>query len=253
MIENKKVVVVMPAFNAARTLENTFNAIPPGIVDRIILIDDASTDDTVEISRRLGIRTIVHQGNRGYGANQKTCYQEALNAGAEIIVMLHPDYQYDPRVIPFSVGFITSGICDVIIGSRIRSRQEALSGGMPFYKYISNRFLTAVENIILGQNLGDFHSGFRVYKRQVIERINYAHNSNDFVFDTEFLVQAIYQGFCIGDTPIPARYFPEASSINFKRSLKYGLQSLLVMAKYILQKSGLFRFNMFNSNLTMCK
>ena len=253
MLEGKKIIVVMPAYNAARTLENTFNAIPPGIVDTIILTDDASTDDTVEISRRLGIITIVHKENRGYGANQKTCYQEALNAGADIIVMLHPDYQYDSRVIPFSVGFITSGICDVIIGSRIRSRQEALGGGMPFYKYISNRFLTAVENIILGQNLGDFHSGFRVYKREVIERINYVNNSNDFVFDTELLVQAVYQGFRIGDIPIPARYFPEASSINFKRSLKYGLQSLLVMVKFILQKSCLFRFNMFSSDSTMCK
>jgi len=161
--------------------------------------------------------------------------------------MLHPDYQYDPRVIPFAAGFITTNICDIIIGSRIRTRRETLEGGMPLYKYISNRFLTAIENIVFGQNLGDFHTGFRVYNREVLEKIDYSHNSNDFIFDTEFLAQAIFCGFRVGDIPIPTRYFPGASSINFQRSLKYGIQTLWVMMKYILQKSKIMRFRTFES------
>lgn len=246
MIDNKKLVIIMPAYNAEKTLEKTYEKIPHDIVDQIILVDDASVDKTVDISKSLGITTIVHKENKGYGANQKTCYKNALETGADIIVMLHPDYQYDPRVIPFAVGFITTGICDIIVGSRIRSRGEALEGGMPLYKYLSNRFLTAIENIVLGQNLGDFHSGFRVYKREVMEKIDYLHDSDDFIFDTEFLVQAIYNGFRVGDIPIPSHYFPEASSINFKRSLKYGIQTLFVMVKYILQCTRVFRFSLFN-------
>jgi hypothetical protein len=163
--------------------------------------------------------------------------------------MVHPDYQYDPRVIPFAVGFIQTGICDVVIGSRVRTRKETLEGGMPAYKYISNRVLTLIENVVLGQNLGDFHSGFRVYRREVLETIDYHANSDDFIFDTEFLTQAVAAGFRLGDIPIPARYLPEASSINFRRSLKYGIQTLFVMAKYVLHRTGIFRFKLFRNGL----
>jgi glycosyltransferase involved in cell wall biosynthesis len=247
MIDGKKIIVIMPAYNAELTLEKTYQDISKDIVDEIILTDDASSDKTVEVARNLGIIVNRHEENLGYGANQKTCYDDALQRDADVIVMIHPDYQYDPRVIPFAVGFLTKNICDVIIGSRIRTRQEALEGGMPIYKYISNRFLTIMENVFLGQNLGDFHSGFRVFKRKVMEKIEYHNNSDDFVFDTEFLAQAVLHGFRIGDIPIPTRYFPEASSINFKRSVKYGIQTLIVMMKFLLQKSKIFHFKIFET------
>jgi glycosyltransferase involved in cell wall biosynthesis len=247
VFEGRKVIVIMPAYNAERTLERTHADIPPGIVDEIILCDDHSHDRTVEIAERLGLSVIRHDRNKGYGANQKACYAAALGRGADVIVVVLPDYQYDPRVIPFALGFLASGICDVIIGSRIRSRRETLSGGMPFYKYAFNRVLTASENIVFGQNLGDFHSGFRVYRREVLERINYRENSDDFVFDLEFLAQAVHAGFRIGDIPIPTRYFDEASSINFRRSVKYGLENLVVMAKYLLHSAGLARFRLFRA------
>ena len=240
-----RVIVVMPAYNAEQTLIRTFEDIPKDSVDEIILVDDHSQDKTAEMARRLGIRVIVHGENRGYGANQKTCYSEALRSGADIVVMIHPDYQYDPRLIPFATGFISTGICDIVIGSRIRTRRQALEGGMPLYKYISNRILTMAENVVLGQNLGDFHSGFRVYKREVLENIDYSRNSDDFIFDTEFLVQAALRGYRIGDIPVPTRYYPESSSINFRRALKYGMQTLLVLVKYLLHKTGLFRFALF--------
>ena len=243
--KSPKVIVVMPAYNAESTLEQTLRDIPEGTVDEVILTDDFSTDRTVEVANKLGITVIEHSKNRGYGANQKTCYDYALSRGADIIVMIHPDYQYDPKVIPFAVGFMTNNICDMILGSRIRTRQETLDGGMPIYKYISNRFLTISENMILGQNLGDFHSGFRAYKREVLEKIDYHKNSDDFVFDTEFLAQSVYYNFRIGDIPIPTRYFPEASSINLKRSLEYGILTLWVMLKYTLQKAGLCKYNLF--------
>jgi glycosyltransferase involved in cell wall biosynthesis len=246
MIDGKKIIVIMPAYNAELTLEKTYQDISKDVVDEIILTDDASSDRTVEIAKHLGIIVNTHEENRGYGGNQKTCYDDALQREADIIVMIHPDYQYDPRVIPFAVGFLTKDICDVIMGSRIRTRQEALEGGMPIYKYISNRFLTTMENMFLGQNLGDFHSGFRVFKREVMEKIEYHNNSDDFVFDTEFLAQAVLHGFRIGDIPIPTRYFPEASSINFKRSVKYGIQTLIVMMKFLLQKSRIFHFKIFD-------
>ena len=245
MIGDKKIIVIMPAYNAEKTLKKTVESIPKGIVDEMILTDDCSDDKTIVLAKSLGIKTFVHEKNLGYGANQKTCYDEALNTGADIIVMLHPDYQYDPRVIPFAAGFIASDICDIIIGSRIRTRKEALDGGMPLYKYISNRFLTIFENLMLGQNLGDFHSGFRVYKREVLEKIDYTKNSNDFIFDTEFLAEAIFFGYRVGDIPIPTRYFSEASSINFRRSLKYGIQTVWVMVKYALAKSKVCHFRMF--------
>lgn len=237
----------MPAYNAERTLEKTLKDIPEGSVDQIILTDDFSSDKTVEIAGKLGVTVLRHDKNKGYGANQKTCYDAALKSGADIVVMIHPDYQYDSRLIPFAVGFLSAGICDVIIGSRIRTRRETLESGMPLYKYISNRFLTTIENIILGQNLGDFHSGFRVYTREVLEKIPYSENSNDFVFDSEFLAQAVFYGFRIGDIPVPTRYFALASSINFSRSLKYGIQTLYVLVKYMLQKTGLIKFKLFKA------
>jgi len=235
----------MPAYNAESTLEKTYADIPTDIVDEVILTDDASSDKTIEIAHRLGITVNEHDKNMGYGGNQKTCYDDALSRGADVIVMIHPDYQYDPRLIQFAVGFLTNDICDVILGSRIRTRRETLECGMPFYKYISNRFLTIIENLVLGQNLGDFHSGFRIYKKKVLETIPYHINSDDFVFDTEFLTQAVYFNFRLGDIPVPTRYFPEASSINFRRSLKYGIQTIWVMIKFILQKNGIARFRLF--------
>ena len=243
----QKVIAIMPAYNAELTLEKTFHGIPKGIVDEVILTDDSSHDRTVEIARNLGITVICHSQNRGYGANQKTCYNAALERGADAVIMIHPDYQYDPRIIPLALGFLSLGICDVIVGSRIRTRRETLEGGMPVYKYICNRFLTIIENFVLGQNLGDFHSGFRVYTRKVLETIPYKEDSNDFIFDTEFLAQAVFFNFRIGDVPIPTRYFAEASSINFVRSTKYGIQTLWVLVKYIIQKSGLYNFRIFRT------
>jgi glycosyltransferase involved in cell wall biosynthesis len=236
-----RIIAVMPAYNAERTLASTLADMPPGCVDEIILVDDGSKDRTVELAREMGLTVLVHPQNRGYGGNQKTCYREALQRGADIIVMIHPDYQYDSRVIPNAVGFIENDICDVVLGNRIRSRREALSGGMPLYKYISNRFLTSVENIALGQNLGDFHSGFRVYRKAVLERIPFEKNYDDFVFDTQFLVQAVRFGYRLGDIPVPVRYFDEASSINFRRSLKYGFSTLGMVGQYWLDRLGIRR------------
>lgn len=246
--EKSKIIVVMPAYNAAETLEKTCNDIPAGIVDEIILVDDSSSDQTVAIARNLGLTVIVHTENRGYGANQKTCYDEALKRNPDVVVMIHPDYQYDSRLIPYIVGFLEKGICDVILGSRIRTRNEALKCGMPKYKYISNRMLTFIENIVLGQNVSDFHSGYRAYTRKVLETIPYHNNSDGFVFDTEFLAQAVYFGFKIGDVPVPVRYFDEASSINFSNSIIYGLKTLLTLAKYLIQSTKLWNYNLFSKS-----
>jgi glycosyltransferase involved in cell wall biosynthesis len=243
-----KIIAVLPAYNAESTLAATLADIPAGSVDEIVLVDDQSRDRTVQVARLMGLTVIEHPNNRGYGGNQKTCYRHALERGAEVVVLIHPDYQYDSRVIPHAVGFIELGICDIVLGSRIRSRTEALAGGMPLYKYLSNRFLTAVENIALGQNLGDFHSGFRVYRRQVLERIPFERNSDDFLFDTQFLIQAVRFGFRLGEIPIPVRYFPEASSINFKRSLKYGLGTLAVVGQYWLDRLGVWRSKLFEES-----
>jgi glycosyltransferase involved in cell wall biosynthesis len=240
-----KVIAVMPAYNAEKTLAATVADMPVGSVDEVILVDDGSKDRTVQIAQEMGLTVLVHPENRGYGGNQKTCYKQALAHGADIIVMIHPDYQYDSRVITTAVNILELGICDVVLGSRIRSRQEALAGGMPFYKYIFNRFLTAFENVGLGQNLGDFHSGFRVYRREVLEKIPFEQNSDDFVFDTQFLVQAVRLGFHLGDIPVPVRYFDEASSINFRRSMRYGLHTLAVVGQYWLDRLGIVRSKLF--------
>lgn len=240
-----KVIVVMPAYNAELTLERTVADIPKGSVDEVILVDDCSKDRTVEVARSLGITVIPHEKNTGYGGNQKTCYREALARGADVVVMVHPDYQYDPRLVPFFTGYITTGVCDVMLGSRVRTRAETMGAGMPVWKYVANRCLTFVENVALGQNLGDFHSGFRVYSRKVLETIPFETNNDGFVFDSEFLAQAAWFGFRIGDAPIPCRYFDEASSIRLGASVVYGLKTLGVLAKFWLHRLHLARFAIF--------
>ncbi len=242
----KKVIVVMPAYNAAETIEKTYRDIPRGSVDDIILVDDNSTDDTVRISESLGIHTIVHKENRGYGSNQKTCYAEAMKRGADFVIMIHPDYQYDSRLVPYIIGFLEQGICDIVLGSRIRTRNETIKCGMPLYKYIFNRILTITENMVLGQNVSDFHTGYRAYTREVLETIPFMQNSDNFVFDTEVLVQSVYFGFRIGCVPVPVRYFSEASSIDFKNSLVYGIKTLGALLKYVNQKAGIKRYPLFD-------
>jgi glycosyltransferase involved in cell wall biosynthesis len=238
-------VAVMPAYRAAQTIERTVKDIPSGSVDQVILVDDCSPDNTVEVAKKLGLTVVRHEQNLGYGGNQKTCYRMALDTGADYIIMIHPDYQYDSRLIPVAIEVIRLGICDVVLGSRIRTRAEALSGGMPRYKYIANRCLTLIENIALGQNLGDFHSGFRAYHRSVLEAIPWERNSNDFVFDSQFLAQAVHAGFKVGDIPVPVRYFDEASSINFRRSLTYGLRTVQVLWQFWLHRCGIWRSRLF--------
>lgn len=237
----------MPAYNAESTLERTLADLPAGAAAEVILVDDCSKDGTVALARKLGLTVIAHTKNTGYGGNQKTCYREALSRGADIVVMVHPDYQYDPRLVPFFAGYLEAGVCDVMLGSRVRTRRETIESGMPWWKYLSNRFLTTVENVALGQNLGDFHSGFRVYTRKVLETIPWESNSDGFVFDSEFLAQAAYFGFRIGDAPVPCRYFDEASSIRLGASIVYGTKTLGVLAKYWLQKVGIGRFAIFGA------
>ena len=240
-----RAVVVMPAYNAETTLERTVADIPPGTADEIILVDDCSRDGTVALARRLGLTVIEHERNRGYGGNQKTCYRAALAHGADVVVMIHPDYQYDARLVPHLVGLLHGGHCDVMLGNRIRTRREARAGGMPAYKYVANRALTFLENLWLGQNLGECHSGMRAYRREVLETIPWARNSDDFVFDSQFLVQAVHFGFRIGDIPVPVRYMKEASSISFGRSVTYGLGTLGVLAAWTLHRLGLRRSPLF--------
>jgi len=244
-----RVIVVMPAYNAEATLERTFRDIPEGSADEVILVDDCSSDRTVEAARSLGLTVIEHERNKGYGGNQKTCYLTALEHGADYVVMLHPDYQYDARLIPYLVGFLKAGICDVLLGCRIRTRREALEKGMPAYKYFSNRFMTIIENLILGQNLGEFHSGYRAYNRKVLETLPFLNNSDDFAFDSEFLMQAVHFGFRLGDVPVPVRYFDEASSIDFQRSLVYGLKTMATLAKYLGASWGLHKSPIFKPDI----
>ncbi len=241
----QKVVIVMPAFNAETTLEKTVKDIPEGFANEIILVDDGSTDNTVKIAEELNLIVIKHNKNKGYGANQKTCYDEALKRGAGIIIMIHPDYQYDSRLAPLFAEIIEKDVCDIILGSRVRTRKQCLQSGMPLYKYIANRVLTLIENILTGQNLSEWHSGYRAYSRKVLETIPYHNNSDDFVFDSQFLLQAVYFNFRIGDLPVPCRYSKDASSINLKRSIIYGVSTLISLLKFVLQKNNLGRFKIF--------
>ena len=233
-----KIVVIMPAYNAAETIERTYNDIPAGFADKVIVVDDASVDNTAEVARRLGVEVIEHLHNRGYGGNQKTCYAKALGNGADIIVMLHPDYQYDPRKLPDLVRPIINDEADVVFGSRLMGG-GALRGGMPFYKYLGNRLLTTIENLVLGLRFSELHTGLRAYRRQVLEHIPLEDNSDDFVFDSQIIAQAVHYGFRMAEIPVECRYMPEASSIGLKRSIKYGLSTLVVMAELLLRRWGI--------------
>jgi glycosyltransferase involved in cell wall biosynthesis len=245
------VVVVMPAYNAAKTVEKTHGDVPKGLVNRVILVDDASQDETADISRQLGLDVIVHLQNKGYGGNQKTCYIEALSSGADIVVMLHPDNQYDATRIPAMIKPIIDGKADLVLGSRLLGgRQATLKGGMPIWKYISNRFLTTVENLVLGTHLSEAHTGFRAYSRKLLTTIPFLLNSDDFVFDSEVIAQTVAFGFKIAEVPVPTRYFPEASSVNFRRSVIYGLSTLNVARKYWLNRSGLRKYPIFRKRLS---
>ncbi|MBC7243078.1 MAG: glycosyltransferase family 2 protein, partial [Anaerolineae bacterium] len=238
--EKLKVVVVMPAYNAAKTLEKTYNDIPHEVVDQIILVDDVSQDETVEIARQLGLDVVIHLQNKGYGGNQKTCYIEALRSGADIVVMLHPDYQYDSRLIPQMIAPIVAGQADLVLGSRMLGG-GALAGGMPIWKYIANKALTFIENLAFGKRLSEYHTGFRAYNRKLLETLPFLLNKDSFVFDTEVLAEAIFAGMTIAEIPVPTRYFEEASSVNFKTSVIYGLETLWVVAKYLLNRWGILR------------
>lgn len=236
--KNKKIIAVLPAYNADKTLEKTLRDIAPDIIDEYILVDDESHDNTVSLAKRLGLTVIEHPKNLGYGGAQKTGYHAAIEHGAGIIIMIHPDFQYDTRLVPYMIGMIQDHNFDVMLGCRIRTRKECLEGGMPLYKYFFNRFLSLIENLFFGQNLGEYHTGFRAYSRKVLEKINWENNSDDFIFDTQFLAQCIASGFKIGEIPVPVRYFKEASSINLSRSIKYGIENLLTILKFILFKIG---------------
>lgn len=244
MLNGKKVVAVLPAYNAAKTLESTYREIPFDIVDDVVLVDDASHDETAEVARRLGISTIVHERNTGYGGNQKTCYQAALAIGADIVIMLHPDYQYTPRLLPAMAAMIAYGEFDVVLASRILGK-GALKGGMPLYKYLSNRFLTCAENILLGQKLSEYHTGYRAFSRAVLESLPLHRNSDDFVFDNQMLAQIVWHGFQIGEVSCPTKYFPEASSINFRRSVTYGIGVLHTALLYRLSRMGIITGKIF--------
>jgi len=243
-----KVIVVMPAYNAAKTLEKTYRDIPAETVDHVILVDDVSKDETIEIAQQLGLDVVVHLQNRGYGGNQKTCYLEALKDGADVVVMLHPDHQYDSRLVPELVAPILSGKADMVMGSRILNG-GALKGGMPFWKYLANRVLTTAENAVYGKKLTDCHSGFRAYSRRLLTTVPFLLNSDDFVFDSQMIAQAVYLGFEIAEIPVQARYFPEASSVNFRVSTIYGIKTAGVMLRYLLQKFGLVRSHFFDRKL----
>lgn len=245
MIKNKKVVVVLPAYNAALTLEKTYKEIPFDIVDDVVLVDDKSKDDTVEVATRIGIKHVIrHEKNKGYGGNQKSCYNKALELNADIVIMLHPDYQYTPLLIHSMAHIIANGLYPVVFGSRILGK-GALNGGMPMYKYIFNRFLTLAENILLNQKLSEYHTGYRAFSREVLETVNYEANNDDFVFDNEMISQIFMAGFEIAEITCPTKYFPEASSINFSRSMKYGLGVLRVSFTHFFYKLGLNKSKMY--------
>ena len=244
MILGRRLAVVLPAYNAARTLRRTVEELPREYIDDIILVDDASKDQTGTVGRELGIEIFVHSENRGYGANQKTCYARALERGADIVVMVHPDYQYSPKLVPAMATMIASGHFDIVLGSRITG--GALEGGMPLYKFVANRILTLVDNVVLGQHLSEYHSGFRAFSRKVLEFLPLGENSDGFLFDNEILVQAAYFGFRTGEVSCPARYFPEASSVGFFRGLQYGAGVLITAAKYLFARSGIRNISLFD-------
>jgi glycosyltransferase involved in cell wall biosynthesis len=249
MFKGKKVVVVMPAYNAEKTLRKTYNEVmDQEIVDEVIVVDDASRDDTVAVARELsGVTIRVHENNKGYGANQKTCYRLALDAGADIIIMVHPDYQYTPKLIPAMAALIGNGLYHCVIGSRILGGY-ALRGGMPLWKYVANRFLTLSENILVGAKLSEYHSGYRAFSRQLLEHLNLGKNSDDFVFDNQMLIQTIWHGYAIGEVTCPTDYNEEASSINFRRSVKYGFGCLQTALTFRLSKVGLYHSTMLSGN-----
>lgn len=241
MVNNKKIVVVLPAYNAGKTLEMTYREIPMEIVDDVVLVDDHSLDDTHAIADKLGIRHVIrHDANRGYGANQKTCYSKALDLGADVVIMLHPDYQYTPKLIPVMASMIASSLYPVVLASRILGG-GALKGGMPLYKYIANRALTFTQNILVGQKLSEYHTGYRAFSREVLTAIDLGKNSDDFLFDNQMLSQIIMKGFEIAEVTCPTKYFPEASSINFVRSSKYGFGVIATSVQHLLHKAGIFR------------
>ena len=245
MLFDKKIVVVMPAYNAEKTLRQTYSEIPMQYIDDVILVDDRSSDKTAEIARSLGCNTIVHLENKGYGGNQKTCYTEALKRGADVVVMLHPDSQYTPKLLVTMASAIAVGQYDVMLGSRVIC-QSAIKGGMPVYKYIANRLLTLFENILLGNRLSEYHTGYRAYSRKVLETLPLNENSDDFIFDNQLLAQVSYFGFSLGEISCPTRYFDEASSINFRRSTIYGLGVIKTSIEYRLNKMGLINSRLFN-------
>lgn len=248
MYKGKKVIVVLPAYNAALTLEKTYKEIPFDLVDEVILCDDASRDNTSDLAKNIGIEhVLVHEMNKGYGGNQKSLYNKALELGGDIVIMLHPDYQYTPKLIPSMVNIIGEGLYDVVLGSRILGN-GALKGGMPIYKYIANRFLTFSQNVLVNHKLSEYHTGYRAFSREVLEAINYNENSDDFVFDNEMLSQIIYADFGIAEVTCPTKYFEEASSINFSRSMKYGIGVLRVSFMHFLQRMGLGNFNLYKKN-----
>lgn len=242
---HQRVIVVLPAYNVSKTLTLTYQDLPQSWIDDIILVDDGSQDDTFAIAQKLGIQHIIqHTHNKGYGANQKTCYKKALEIGADIVIMLHPDYQYTPKLIPAMVSLIDQGLYDVVLGSRILGK-GALAGGMPLYKYIANRFLTLFQNIFLNEKLSEYHTGYRAFSRKVLEQINFEANSDDFIFDNEMLSQIIYKKMKIAEITCPTKYFEEASSISFSKSIQYGLGVLLVTAKYLLAKSNIYQAKIY--------
>jgi glycosyltransferase involved in cell wall biosynthesis len=245
MYKNKKVIVVMPAYNAAKTLEKTLAEVPMDLVDEVILCDDASKDNTATLAKSIGIKhVIIHTQNKGYGGNQKSLYNKALELNGDIVIMVHPDYQYTPLLIPSMVNIIGENLYPVVLGSRILGK-GALKGGMPIYKYIANRFLTAFQNFLVGYKLSEYHTGYRAFSKEVLTAINFNENSDDFIFDNEMLSQIIYKGFDIGEVTCPTKYFEEASSINFARSSKYGLGVMGVSVKHLVNKMGLFKSNLY--------
>jgi glycosyltransferase involved in cell wall biosynthesis len=245
MINNKLITVVLPAYNAAKTLEMTYHEIPFDIVDQVILVDDLSKDDTIKVARELGIKHIIeHKQNKGYGGNQKSCYNKALELNSDIVVMLHPDYQYTPKLIHSMCYLIANDVFHVVLGSRILGK-GALTGGMPIYKYIANRFLTSIQNLLMNQKLSEYHTGYRAFSREVLQRINFEANSDDFVFDNQMIAQIFYAGFDIAEITCPTKYFDDASSINLRRSTFYGLGVLKTSFSYFLQKLKLIRFKIF--------